>query len=98
MAEVLEALMVICFGISWPLNIRKSYLAGTAKGKSLSFVILMFSGYVFVILSNIIMLGAHQKVSVWVLAVYVLNAVMVFIDFVLYFRNKKLDRMNGIGS
>ena len=44
------------------------------------------------------MLGAHQKVSVWVLAVYVLNAVMVFIDFVLYFRNKKLDRMNGIGS
>lgn len=96
MAEVLEALMVICFGISWPLNIWKSYHARTAKGKSLPFVVLIFSGYVFGILSKMILLGEQQKVSVWVLAVYVLNAVMVLIDFVLYFRNKRLDRENGI--
>lgn len=96
MAEVLEALMVICFGLSWPLNIWKSYHARTTKGKSLPFVILIFAGYVFGIGSKLIMLEKHQPVSLWVLAVYILNAVMVFTDFILYFRNKRLDIKNSV--
>ena len=34
-AEILETLMIISFGISWPLNILKSYRSRTTKGKSL---------------------------------------------------------------
>lgn len=33
MAELLEAMMVLSFGISWPASIIKSYRARTAKGK-----------------------------------------------------------------
>ena len=39
MSDLLEALMIICFGLSWPISIRKSYTARTAKGKSLFFEI-----------------------------------------------------------
>ncbi|MCI6955813.1 MAG: hypothetical protein SPI15_01255 [Candidatus Faecousia sp.] len=42
MADVLEILMLVCFGASWPLNILKSWRARTAKGKSILFNILIF--------------------------------------------------------
>ena len=34
MTDLLEALMILCFGISWPISIQKSWVARTAKGKS----------------------------------------------------------------
>ena len=33
--NLLEALMILCFGLSWPISIRKSWISRTAKGKSL---------------------------------------------------------------
>lgn len=91
MAEIMETLMLICFGLSWPLNILKSYRARSAKGKSISFVILIFSGYICGIVSKLLLMKNGFSVNPWVVAVYTLNAAMVFVDFVLYFRNKKLD-------
>lgn len=35
MAEMLEIIMIVSFGVSWPINVVKSYRARTAKGKSL---------------------------------------------------------------
>ena len=35
--DLLEALMILCFGLSWPISIRKSWISRTAKGKSLFF-------------------------------------------------------------
>ena len=37
MAQIFEVLMIVCFGLSWPFNIMKSWNAKTAKGKSLLF-------------------------------------------------------------
>ena len=34
MPELLEIIMLICFGASWPISVAKSYKARTAKGKS----------------------------------------------------------------
>ena len=31
--EILETVMMICFGISWPLSVYKSYKARSAAGK-----------------------------------------------------------------
>ncbi len=45
MAEVLEAIMLICFGLSWPLNAYKNYRAGTAAGTSWQFIALITAGY-----------------------------------------------------
>ena len=53
-AEILEILMVVCFGCSWPMNVRKSYLARTTKGKSLGFLIMICIGYVCGIASKVI--------------------------------------------
>lgn len=97
MAEILEVVMILSFGASWPLNVMKSYKARTAKGKSLSFLCLIFFGYIAGITSKLMnekyMAEFSQK---WyVLFFYVLNLVMVGIDLVLYFRNRALDKKGG---
>ena len=94
MSEILEIMMVLCFGASWPFNVYKSYRARTAKGKSLLFLILIEVGYVAGIASKFMnptyMAAFGQK---WyVLVFYVLNFIMVAVDLVLYFRNRALDK------
>lgn len=89
-AEILEILMVVCFGCSWPMNVRKSYLARTTKGKSLGFLIMICVGYVCGIASKVI--GGSFK---WyVMFFYVLNLCMVLLDVAMYARNYRLDQMN----
>ena len=95
MSELLEILMIGSFGASWPLNVIKSYKARTAKGKSLSFLLLIFFGYCAGIASKLLnqayMASFGEK---WyVLFFYVLNLVMVTADIVLYYRNKRLDKL-----
>ena len=31
--DLLEALTIFCFGLSWPISIRKSLISRTAKGQ-----------------------------------------------------------------
>ena len=94
MPEIFEIIMILSFGASWPLNVLKSYKARTAKGKSLAFLCLIFFGYIAGIISKLInesyMASFSQK---WyVLFFYVLNLLMVGVDLILYFRNKRLDK------
>ena len=96
-AEILESLMVGCFGLSWPMNVRKSYLARTTKGKSLLFLVLIEVGYVAGIaakLTNPAYMAAFGE-KWYVLFFYVLNFTMVAADVVLYARNKRLDKLAG---
>ena len=77
------------------MNVMKSWKARTAKGKSLMFLLLILFGYVAGITSKLIndayMAQFAQK---WyVLIFYILNFVMVGVDTVLYFRNKRLDKL-----
>ncbi len=81
--------MVVSFGASWPFNVLKSYKARTAKGKSLVFLILIFTGYIWGILSKLV----ANQFKWYVMFFYILNMLMVGIDLILYFRNKKLDRI-----
>lgn len=34
MSAIFESVMLVCFGLSWPLNVIKAYKAGTTKGTS----------------------------------------------------------------
>ena len=43
MSELLEIIMIVSFGISWPMNVVKSIKARTTKGKSLAFLLLIAS-------------------------------------------------------
>ena len=94
MSEILEIVMVVSFGASWPLNVMKSYKARTAKGKSLSFLCLIFFGYIAGIASKLIndVYMATFSEKWYVLFFYVLNLLMDGTDIVLYFRNKALDK------
>ena len=86
MSQFLEALMVISFGISWPLSIYKSYKSGTSKGKSLFFLLFILFGYACGIFSKI-----TSGAITYVFLFYVLNFVMVGTDILLYFRNRRLE-------
>ena len=86
MAEILEAAMVICFGVSWPMAIWKSITSKSAKGKSLPFMVCIAVGYVCGLASKIIA-GRVNYVAIF----YIINLCMVSLDVCLYFRNKKLD-------
>ncbi|MBE7053623.1 MAG: hypothetical protein E7391_05035 [Ruminococcaceae bacterium] len=89
LAEILEIIMIVSFGASWPLNVIKSYKARTTKGKSLGFLLLIFFGYIAGIASKLV----SPSYKWYVLFFYVLNLVMVGADLILYVRNKKLDKL-----
>jgi len=94
LAEILEIIMIVSFGASWPLNVMKSYKARTTKGKSLAFLCLILFGYIAGITSKLVndayMASFSEK---WyVLFFYVLNFIMVAADLCLYFRNYRLDK------
>lgn len=86
-AKILETVMLICFGAAWPLSIAKSWRARTAKGKSISFLVIILIGYVAGIAKVILVDGWEG----FLLIPYGINFLMVSIDAVLYFRNRKLD-------
>lgn len=93
MPELLEILMLICFGFSWPLNVIKSYKARTAKGKSLPFLLLIISGYIAGIASKFVNPAFDFAAKWYVLFFYFLNLIMVSMDVAMYVRNCRLDKL-----
>ena len=92
-SQLLEAVMVVSFGISWPASILKSWTARTAKGKSLFFLVMILFGYACGIASKL-----FRGSLTYVFVFYVLNFVMVAADLCLYFRNRSLDRKRAAGD
>ncbi|NGX28688.1 MAG: hypothetical protein K940chlam1_00872 [Candidatus Anoxychlamydiales bacterium] len=81
---IFEMIMLICFGIAWPLAVYKSHKTKSTKGKSIAFLYTIFIGY----MSGIIY-KAYYNYD-WVIYLYVLNSLMVLLDISLYHRNKRL--------
>ena len=94
MAEILEVIMIVSFGASWPLNVLKSYKARTTKGKSLAFLLLIFFGYIAGIVSKLVNEAYMADIGRkwYVLFFYILNFIMVGADLMMYVRNYKLDK------
>ena len=87
MASILETAMLICFGLSWPINLVKNIKAKTAKATSLNFLLLITFGYVCGIAAKF---ASHQLN--YVLAVYFLNLAVVLANLVVYFINRSYDK------
>ena len=98
--EILEIIMIVSFGASWPLNLMKSFKARTTKGKSLAFLLLIFFGYIAGITAKLVNVEYMANIgSKWyVLFFYVLNFIMVGADIVMYVRNYKLDKKRANGE
>lgn len=95
MSEILEIIMIVSFGASWPLNVIKSYKARTTKGKSLPFLLLILFGYIAGITSKLVNESYMSTIGEkwYVLFFYVLNFLMVAADLCLYVRNYRLDKV-----
>ncbi len=101
LTNLLEALTIFCFGLSWPISIRKSLISRTAKGKSLFFEVFLLLGYACGIVRKIIQytaLGHSNFLFFLSFFFYVLNFIMISVDVALYFRNSKLDAARDVAE
>jgi hypothetical protein len=85
---IFEALMLICFGLAWPISILKSWRSRTSQGKSLFFMLVILVGYLSGLTHKLYWQDRIDG-AVWL---YALNAILVLIDLSLYFRNLRFDR------
>lgn len=74
-----EILMLICFGVSWPVALLKTYQTKSVKGKSILFLFLVLLGYIFGV--------AHKLIYSfdYVIWLYIINGLLVFTDMALWF-------------
>ena len=86
-ANILEVIMLLCFGASWPINLHKAVKARTAKGTSLPFFLLIELGYLCGIMAKVI----SDNIN-YVLFFYFLNVFVVGLNIAVYFRNRRIDR------
>ena len=85
--SIFEIGMLVCFGFAWPISIAKSIRTKSVEGKSILFMYVIMLGYI---------LGMTHKIVFnldIVVFLYGINFLMVFIDLMLYYRNKKLVRI-----
>lgn len=87
MSSVFETIMLVCFGLSWPINVIKAYNARTAKATSLPFILLILTGYIAGITAKVV----SQQIN-YVFVVYLINLAIVLLNVAVYFRNAALDR------
>ena len=79
--------MLVCFGLSWPINAFKAWKARTAIGTSWMFLALITSGYVAGITAKFV--GGMVN---WVLVVYFINLFALIANWIVFARNRTLDR------
>ncbi|MCX7615283.1 MAG: hypothetical protein N2Z65_05975 [Clostridiales bacterium] len=91
LASIFETIMIISFGVSWPLSIMRSYRSRSTKGKSLLFMCFIFIGYLSGITSKCI--SGTYNLAFWF---YFPNVVMVATDICLYFRNRRIEKSGSL--
>lgn len=81
-----EGIMLICFGISWPISIIKSVRVKRVEGKSPLFMGIVCFGYI----SGI----AHKVIYSfdWIIVLYAVNMIMILVDISLYFYYNRINR------
>jgi hypothetical protein len=75
-----EAIMLLCFGISWPFSIAKALRTRKVEGKSLLFMGIVWVGYASGVIHKVFYLFD------WIIVLYALNMILVAIDFALYLK------------
>ena len=81
--NIFEALMLICFGASWPAAVRKTYITKNVKGKSKLFAWLVIIGYICGMINKVI----HGFDYVFYL--YLIDLLLVATDLTLVYKYSK---------
>lgn len=86
MDQICEIFMLVCFGASWPLSVRKSWTSRSTMGKSLLFLLLIEMGYIVGLIGKLLFSPSY------VVIVYCINIVFVTTDIILFFRNHRYEK------
>ena len=86
LASIFETLMIVSFGISWPVNVSKAIRSRSTKGKSIMFDYFILAGYICGLISKFM---THTFNLAFYF--YFPNIIMVITDIVVYYRNRKLE-------
>ena len=81
--------MLVCFGVSWPVDILKTWRTKRTEGKSLAFMGLILAGYLFGLTAK---LARAAGGGVWpeaVSALYAVNAGLIVADLALTVRLRR---------
>ncbi|MCX7774486.1 MAG: hypothetical protein WHT81_00310 [Rectinemataceae bacterium] len=87
--SIFEIIMLLCFGAAWPFSIYKSWTSRKTGGKSVLFLFVVLAGYAAGIANKLFYRFDN------VIYLYILNMCMVGIDTILWFRNRRLERMGS---
>lgn len=87
MAIVFECIMLVCFGLSWPISVYKSIKSKSTKGKSVIFLFAIIIGYIAGIISKIV--GNNIELPFFF---YIFNLTVVSLDAVIFFINRKNEK------
>ncbi len=81
--SIFEITMLVCFGAAWPFSIYRSYRSRNNSGKSVTFLFVVLAGYFAGMLHKVL-----YNYDI-VILLYGINFVMVSVDILLYFRNRR---------
>ena len=88
MVQILECVMLVCFGLSWPISVYKSVTTKSTQGKSVIFLFAIIIGYIAGIASKAIAGNIN-----YVFGLYIFNLCVVSLDLVLFFINKHRENV-----
>lgn len=88
-AQCFEAAMLMLFGISWPFAILKTVRTRNVQGVSLLFIGLVFVGYLCGLTAKWLRSVASGQPIPPETFLYAMNALLVGIEIVLYFRYRQ---------
>jgi hypothetical protein len=86
LSSFFEAVMLLCFGASWPLSILKTCKLKTGEGKSYGFLWLILIGYISGVLFKI------TGITDIVIFLYIYNGVLVGTDLALSYHYRASRR------
>ena len=85
---IFEFIMLVCFGLSWPISVYKSLKSKSTQGKSVVFIVAIIIGYISGIIGKII----NDQLT-YVLIIYCFNLIVVSVDLALFFVNCKSEKI-----
>lgn len=83
MVEICETIMLVCFGLSWPISLILNIRSKSIKGINLPFTCLIILGYIAGMTAKII-----ENEFNFVFVMYILNLIVVSCNIIVYFVNK----------
>jgi hypothetical protein len=94
-SQALEAAMLVCFGVAWPLNLLLMLRHRRPEGKGMPFTVVIASGYVCGATAKVLLhlhTGAALQPVFWL---YVLNALSVAANVAVQIHFRRPPRCPG---